>query len=490
MKKCILALDQGTSSSRAIVYDEEFHILSTAQKEFTQIYKNNGWVEHDPNEIWESQLSVAKAAIKMAGEIELVGIGITNQRETTIVWDKNTGEPVYNAIVWMCRRTSDYCSELIENGYADMIKEKTGLIIDPYFSATKIHWILENVPGAKERAEKGELYFGTVDSWLLYKLTEGKVHATDYTNAARTMLFNIFDGEYDEDLLKLFDVPESMLPEVYPSNAYFGETTIFGGNIPISGIAGDQHASLFGNHCFHKGMAKNTYGTGCFTLIQTGTEPKESKNGLLTTIAYNLGGETYYALEGSVFNAGSTVQWLRDELQIIESSAQSEEFAKKVPDTGDVYLVPAFSGLGAPYWDMYARGIMIGMTRSTNKYHITRAVLESIAYQTADVLSAMEQDCGEKITTLRADGGASRNAFLMQFQSDILGCEVVRAENPECTSLGAAYLAAMGCGLIKELPAEMTGDANRFVPKMAEDDKNTRLAKWHKAIEKCKAWAD
>ena len=487
MKKCILALDQGTTSSRAIIFDRDAKIVSVSQKEYTQIYKNNGWVEHDPMEIWDTQFSSAKDAIRKAGDVVISAIGITNQRETTIIWDKKTGKPVYNAIVWMCRRTADYCSKLIESGDSELIREKTGLVIDPYFSATKIRWILNNVEGAKEKAENGELLFGTVDSWLLYNLTGGKVHATDYTNASRTMLFNIFEGRYDEELLDLFGIPSSLLPEVRPCDSVFGYTDLFGGSIPISGIAGDQHASLFGNLCFENGLAKNTYGTGCFTLMNTGETPIFSKSGLVTTIGYNLSGKTYYALEGSVFNAGSTVQWFRDEMNVIEKSEEIEEYARKVADTGDVYIVPAFSGLGAPYWDMYARGTIIGMTRGTNKYHIARAILESMAFQTVDILHAMENDAGIKIRELKADGGASKDKLLLQMQADLLNCKVISSTNPECTSLGAAFMAALGSGL-KEITDFRNDVSGEFVPSISEDERTQKLIRWHKAVSRSQSW--
>lgn len=496
MKKYILALDQGTSSSRAVLYDDNFHPISTIQKEFTQYYSNDSWVEHDANEIWQTQLAVAQEAIQKAAVSpgQIAAIGITNQRETTVVWDKKTGEPICNAIVWMCRRTSDYCSRLKEQGWSERIKKKTGLIIDAYFSATKVRWILKNVPGAQERAARGELLFGTIDSWLLYRLTGGKVHATDYTNASRTMMFNIHTGQWDGELLDLFEIPESMLPRVLPSSGVLGYTlpSLFGESILIGGIAGDQQAALFGHGCFGRGMAKNTYGTGCFTLLHTGEEPIESAHGLLTTIASHIDGRTTYALEGSVFNAGSSIKWLRDEMKLIDSASESEIAALSVPDTDGVYLVPAFSGLGAPYWDMYARGIMIGMTRNTNRNHMIRATLESIAFQTADVLTAMKKDLGSDLKSLEVDGGASANNFLMQFQADLLDCPVLRPQNIEVTALGAAYLAGLACHLIRscEDVSSLIQIEREFIPAMPVEERRRRMYGWEKAVDRSRNWAE
>ena len=497
MGRYILALDQGTSSSRAILYGDSFTPVASSQREFKQHYLNDSWVEHDPREIWETQYQMAVAAIKNAGisPREIASIGITNQRETTIIWDRNTGEPIYNAIVWMCRRTSDYCLTLKEQGWSERIRKKTGLIIDAYFSATKIHWILENVPGAREKAQKGELMFGTVDTWLLYKLTGGKVHATDYTNASRTMMFNIHTGEYDGELLDLFEIPLSMLPEVRPSSGDFGKTdpSLFdGAEIPIGGIAGDQQSALFGHGCFSDGMAKNTYGTGCFTLMNTGENPVESAHGLVTTIAAHLNGKTTYALEGSVFNAGSSIKWLRDEMRLIEHAADSEAASLRVSDSDGVYVVPAFSGLGAPYWDMYARGIIVGLTRNTNKNHIIRATLESIAFQTADVLFAMEKDFGAPIKSLEVDGGACANNFLMQFQADILDCRVLRPRNIEVTALGAAYLAGLSCGIAGscEERSSLIQMERDFLPNMSQKRRENLMRGWSKAVNRSQNWAE
>ncbi|MCF0165436.1 MAG: glycerol kinase GlpK [Bacteroidales bacterium] len=449
-KKYILALDQGTSSSRAMIFNRKGEICSSAQKEFTQIFPQPGWVEHDPLEIWASEYSVMAEAIVHQGiaAADIAGIGITNQRETTIVWDAETGMPIYNAIVWQDRRTSRYCDSLKEAGKTDFIRKKTGLIIDAYFSGTKIHWILENVPGAREKAEKGNLRFGTVDSWLVWKLTGGKVHITDITNASRTMLFNIHTLEWDKELLALFDIPESMMPEVKSSSEIYGRTdsTVIAGNIPISGMAGDQQAALFGQMCTEPGAVKNTYGTGCFLLMNTGDAPIESKNNLLTTIAWKIGDKVTYALEGSIFVAGSVVQWLRDGLGVIKSSAEIEALANTVPDNGGVYFVPALTGLGAPYWDQYAKGCVYGITRGTTVAHIARAALEGIAFQTMDIVNAMENDSGVKLCELKVDGGASKNNLLMQFQSDILDCEVIRPKNTETTAAGAAFLAGLAVG--------------------------------------------
>ena len=450
MKQYILALDQGTSSSRAIVFDEKGTTCAVAQKEFRQIFPKSGWVEHDPHEIWSSQASVIAEAITTLDitGLDIAGIGITNQRETTIVWDSETEEPVYNAIVWQDRRTSDYCDELKKQGVTDMIRQKTGLIIDAYFSATKIKWILDNVPGARKRAEKGKLLFGTVDTWLIWRLTRGEVHVTDVSNASRTMLFNINTLEWDQELLDLFGIPRSMMPEVKSSSEVYGhtKTTIFAHKVPISGIAGDQQAALFGQMCTEPGMVKNTYGTGCFLLMNSGEKPILSKNNLITTIAWKIGDKVNYALEGSIFVGGSVVQWLRDGLHVINSSSEVEALASQVPDTGGVYFVPALTGLGAPWWDQYARGTIIGISRGTTTAHIARAALEGIAYQTLDITAAMSLDAGIPLKELKVDGGASRNNLLMQFQADILGTRVIRPKVVETTAMGAAYLAGLAVG--------------------------------------------
>ena len=450
MKQYILALDQGTSSSRAIVFDEKGTTCAVAQKEFRQIFPKSGWVEHDPHEIWSSQASVIAEAITTLdiNGLNIAGIGITNQRETTIVWDSETEEPIYNAIVWQDRRTSDYCDELKKQGVTDMIRQKTGLIIDAYFSATKIKWILDNVPGARKRAEKGKLLFGTVDTWLIWRLTRGEVHVTDVSNASRTMLFNINTLEWDQELLDLFGIPRSMMPEVKSSSEVYGhtKTTIFAHKVPISGIAGDQQAALFGQMCTEPGMVKNTYGTGCFLLMNSGEKPILSKNNLITTIAWKIGDKVNYALEGSIFVGGSVVQWLRDGLHVINSSSEGEALASQVPDTGGVYFVPALTGLGAPWWDQYARGTIIGISRGTTTAHIARAALEGIAYQTLDITAAMSLDAGIPLKELKVDGGASRNNLLMQFQADILGTRVIRPKVVETTAMGAAYLAGLAVG--------------------------------------------
>ena len=450
MKQYILALDQGTSSSRAIVFDEKGTTCAVAQKEFRQIFPKSGWVEHDPHEIWSSQASVIAEAITTLdiNGLNIAGIGITNQRETTIVWDSETEEPIYNAIVWQDRRTSDYCDELKKQGVTDMIRQKTGLIIDAYFSATKIKWILDNVPGARKRAEKGKLLFGTVDTWLIWRLTRGEVHVTDVSNASRTMLFNINTLEWDQELLDLFGIPRSMMPEVKSSSEVYGhtKTTIFAHKVPISGIAGDQQAALFGQMCTEPGMVKNTYGTGCFLLMNSGEKPILSKNNLITTIAWKIGDKVNYALEGSIFVGGSVVQWLRDGLHVINSSSEVEALASQVPDTGGVYFVPALTGLCAPWWDQYARGTIIGISRGTTTAHIARAALEGIAYQTLDITAAMSLDAGIPLKELKVDGGASRNNLLMQFQADILGTRVIRPKVVETTAMGAAYLAGLAVG--------------------------------------------
>ena len=495
MEKYILALDQGTTSSRALLFDHNGNIRSVAQKEFTQIFPKPGWVEHDPKEIWSSQVAVAAEAMSKISinGTHLQGIGITNQRETTIVWDKKTGEPVYNAIVWQDRRTSAYCDELKEKGLAETIRSKTGLVIDAYFSGTKIKWILDNMTGARAKAEKGELAFGTVDSWLVWKLTQGRKHVTDVSNASRTMLFNINTLKWDAELLSLFDIPLAMMPEVASSSEIYeySNTTFFASKVPIGGIAGDQQAAMFGQMCVDEGMVKNTYGTGCFILKNTGSKPFLSKNNLVTTIAWQLNGKVTYALEGSIFIGGAVVQWLRDGLGIISSSAEIESLAAMVPDNGDVYFVPSFTGMGAPYWDQYARGVMIGISRGTNRSHIARAALEGIAYQTMDVMNAMEIDTNMQITELRVDGGASANNLLMQFQSDILGIPVIRPEVVETTALGAAYLAGLSTGFwnsIDELKNQWKLN-RKFSPMLNAEEVNGLKTKWADAVERAKSWS-
>lgn len=490
-KKYILALDQGTTSSRAIIFNHKGEIVKIAQKEFTQYYPKPGWVEHDPMEIWGSQSGVAREVIETAGirPEEIAAIGITNQRETTVIWDKNTGRPIYNAIVWQCRRTAAICEELKRRGLEDYIRDNTGLVIDAYFSATKIKWILDNVEGAREKAEKGELLFGNIDTWLIWNLTRGKVHVTDYSNASRTMLYNIKELKWDDRLLKELNIPKSVLPEVKPSSHVYGYTDpdIFGGlRIPIAGVAGDQQAALFGQACFKAGMAKNTYGTGCFLLMNTGDEMVKSKNGLITTIAWGIDGKVEYALEGSIFVAGAVVQWLRDELKLIHDAKDSEYFAKKVEDSNGVYLVPAFTGLGAPYWDMDARGVIVGLTRGANKNHIIRAALESIAYQTRDVLEVMEEDSGISLKELRVDGGASANNFLMQFQSDILGVPIKRPNIIETTALGAAYLAGLAVGFwsCREEIWEKWNVNQSFEPQMEIEKREHIYRGWKEAVKK------
>ncbi len=496
MAKYMLALDSGTTSNRAILFNKNSEIVAVAQKEFEQIYPNPGWVEHDPLEIWATQSGVALEVMSKAGvkPEDIAGIGITNQRETTILWDRETGEPVYNAIVWQCRRTANYADILeAREGLAEYTQENTGLLLDPYFSATKMAWILDNVPGVRERAEKGEICFGTVDSWLVWKLTDGKVHVTDYSNASRTMLFNIKTLQWDERMLKELDIPKSVLPEVKPSSCIYGYTTHFGGNIPIAGMAGDQQCALFGQACFNPGDAKNTYGTGAFLLMNTGKEKALSTNGLLSTIAWGLKeGEVDYALEGSIFVAGAAIQWLRDEMRLIDTSPDSEHFAKKVPDTNDCYVVPAFTGLGAPYWDPYARGVITGLTRGVNKNHVIRATLESLAYQTKDVLDAMEKDSGVKLSSLKVDGGASANNFLMQFQADILGVPVERPVVVETTALGAAYLAGLAVGFWESLEdvAKAWKVERTFEPMMEPRTRAKLYAGWQKAVERANGWVN
>ena len=495
-KKYVMALDQGTTSSRCILFDRQGNMVSMAQKEFTQIYPRTGWVEHDAMEIWSSQYGVAAEAMAKigadAGDIE--AIGITNQRETTIVWDRNTGVPVYNAICWQCHRTADRIDELKAQGYDKLIKSKTGLVPDAYFSATKIGWILDNVEGARKKAEAGELLFGTVDTWLIWKLSKGRIFVTDYTNASRTMLFNIHTRSWDDELLELFGVPRSMLAQVRPSSCIYGTTDegLLGGEIKLAGAAGDQQAALFGQCCYGEGDVKNTYGTGCFLLMNTGKRAFESENGLITTIAADTDEEPSYALEGSVFVAGAAIQWLRDELRMIDNSAQSEEYAKAVPDTNGVYVVPAFTGLGAPYWNQYCRGMVVGITRGCSKEHFVRATLESLAYQTHSVLKSMEQDTGLAISSLRVDGGASANDFLMQFQADILGADVLRPECIETTALGAAYLAGLATGdwQSREEIEKNWQLSHRFVPSMSDAIRQERLKGWDKAVRCALMWQD
>jgi len=493
-KKYILALDQGTTSSRAIIFDHAGQIISIGQKEFNQIYPKSGWVEHDPREIWSSQIAVVAEALVKADikSADIAAIGITNQRETTIVWDRETGRPIHNAIVWQDRRTASYCDELKAKGHDEKIKEKTGLLIDSYFSATKIRWILNNVEGAKKKAEDGELLFGTVDTWLIYNLTDKEKHVTDVTNASRTMLFNINTMQWDEELLTLFEIPKSMLPEVKTSSEVYGETAgkILTDKIPIAGIAGDQQAALFGQLCINPGMVKNTYGTGCFMLMNIGNKPIVSKNKLVTTVAWQIGKEVTYALEGSIFIAGAIVQWLRDGLGIIKSSEDVEALADKVKDTDGVYLVPAFAGLGAPHWDSYARGTIVGLTRGSNASHIARAALEGIAFQTVDILKAMEADAGKEIKELRVDGGATNNNLLMQFQSDILQAKVVRPKITETTAIGAAYLAGLAVGYWKNLDdLKDQWQINRTFDPDSKMDVKKHLRNWHHAVEAARAWA-
>nr|WP_312577576.1 glycerol kinase GlpK [Sedimentibacter sp.] len=493
-KKYILSLDQGTTSSRAIIFDRNGSIISSSQKEFKQIYPRPGWIEHDPIEIWETQLASAKEAMKKidADPGDIAGIGITNQRETTVIWDRNTGNPVYNAIVWQCRRTADICDNLKEKGYSDYIKENTGLIIDAYFSGTKIKWILDNVEGVREKAEKGDILFGTIDSWLVWNLTGGKMHITDYSNASRTMIYNIKNLTWDKKILEELNIPESILPKVVQSSEFYANTSkeLLGEEIPIAGIAGDQQSALFGQLCFQEGMVKNTYGTGCFMLMNTGEKAVTSNNGLLTTIAWSVDNKIEYALEGSIFVAGASIQWLRDELKIINDAADSEYFAGKVEDTNGVYVVPAFTGLGAPHWDMYARGSILGLTRGANRNHIIRATLESIAYQTKDVIGSMIEDSEINLTSLKVDGGATANNFLMQFQSDILGVNVERPEVTETTALGAAYLAGLAVGFWKS-KGEITQNWSinrKFKPQMSNEKINELYNGWKKAVDRSKNW--
>lgn len=496
MAKYIMALDQGTTSSRCILFDKAGNICSMAQREFEQIYPKPGWVEHNPMEIWSTQYAVMSEAMALVGAKpkDIAGIGITNQRETTIVWDKETGEPVYNAIVWQCRRTAKDINLLVKDGYADVIKAKTGLVPDAYFSATKIAWILSNVAGARKKAEEGRLLFGTVDTWLIWKLTGGAVHVTDYTNASRTMLFDIHNRCWDKELLEKFNIPEVMLPKVKPSSCIYGYTdpSVLAGNVAIAGAAGDQQAALFGQCCFEPGEVKNTYGTGCFLLMNTGDKPVESKHGLITTIAAGSDDQLHYALEGSVFTGGAIVQWLRDEMRLIRSSSQSEDYARMVNDTNGVYIVPAFSGMGAPYWNPYARGCVVGLSRGANKEHFIRASLESIAYQIYDVLKAMESDTGHIVKELKVDGGASANDFLMEFQADILGAKIRRPKCIETTALGAAYLAGLAVGFFKDLN-EIRDNwqlASTFESSMAPSDRDNLLAGWRRAVKCAISYTD
>lgn len=495
MAKYVMALDAGTTSNRCILFNEKGEMCSVAQKEFTQYFPKPGWVEHDANEIWSTQLGVAVEAMSKIGATaeDIAAIGITNQRETTIVWDKETGEPVYHAIVWQCRRTSEYCDSLKEKGLVDTFRQKTGLVIDAYFSGTKLKWILDNVEGVRERAEKGDLLFGTVETWLIWKLTKGKVHVTDYSNASRTLLYNIQELKWDDDILAELNIPKCMLPEVKPSSCVYGEAdpSYFGGLIPIGGAAGDQQAALFGQTCFNPGEAKNTYGTGCFLLMNTGEKPVFSDNGLVTTIAWGLDGKVNYALEGSIFVAGAAIQWLRDEMRLIDSAPDSEYMANKVKDTNGCYVVPAFTGLGAPHWDQYARGTIVGITRGVNKYHIIRATLESLAYQTNDVLQAMKADSGIELAALKVDGGASINNVLMQTQADIINAPVERPQCVETTAMGAAYLAGLAVGywaskedVIKNWAIDRT-----FRPSISDEVRAEKVAGWNKAVKYSFGWA-
>ena len=495
MPEYIMALDAGTTSNRCILFNQKGEMCSVAQREFTQYFPRPGWVEHDADEIWASQLGVAVEAMNKINvtAADIAAIGITNQRETAVVWDKETGEPVYRAIVWQCRRTSEYCDLLKEKGLTEKFRQKTGLVIDAYFSGTKVKWILDNVPGARERAEQGSLLFGTVETWLIWRLTKGRVHVTDYSNASRTMLFNINTLEWDDEILAELDIPKCMLPKPLPSSCIYGETdpSFFGGPIPIAGAAGDQQAALFGQTCFSPGEAKNTYGTGCFLLMNTGDKPVFSKNGLVTTIAWGLDGKVTYALEGSIFVAGAAIQWLRDEMRLIDSAADSEYMANKVPDTNGCYVVPAFTGLGAPHWDQYARGTIVGITRGVNKYHIIRATLDSIAYQVNDVLVAMEADSGISLAALKADGGASANDFLMQTQADIINAPVNRPVCVETTAMGAAYLAGLAVGYWKDRGEVLTNWAidRTFTPAVSETDRASRIKGWNRAVRYAYGWA-
>ncbi len=495
MAKYMMALDAGTTSNRCILFNEKGEMCSVAQKEFTQYFPKPGWVEHDANEIWSSQLGVAVEAMSKIGATakDIAAIGITNQRETAIVWDKRTGEPVYNAIVWQCRRTSEYCDSLKAKGLTETYRKKTGLVIDAYFSGTKVKWILDHVEGARERAERGELLFGTVETWLIWKLTKGEVHVTDYSNASRTMLFNINTLTWDDEILKELEIPRVMLPEVKPSSCVYGKSdaSFFGGEIPIGGAAGDQQAALFGQTCFEEGEAKNTYGTGCFLLMNTGEKPVFSKNGLVTTIAWGLDGKVNYALEGSIFVAGAAIQWLRDEMHLIDSSEDSEYMAGKVKDTSGCYVVPAFTGLGAPHWDQYARGTIVGITRGVNKYHIIRATLESLAYQVHDVLAAMKADSNLELSALKVDGGASANNFLMQFQADVTDAPVSRPKCVETTAMGAAYLAGLAVGYWKSKEdVRKNWQIDRtFIPEISDEKREACIRGWNKAVKYAYGWA-
>ena len=494
MKKYIMAIDQGTTSSRAIIFDKDGNIVSLVQREFPQIFPKEGWVEHDPMAIWSTQIAACtEALMKIGGSWdEICGIGITNQRETVVVWDRETGVPIYNAIVWQCRRTADYCEDLKSKGYSDIIRNKTGLLLDPYFSASKVAWILDNVEGARKKAEKGELCFGTIDSWIIWNLTGGVIHATDYSNASRTMLFNINTLEWDKELLEIFNIPCSLLPEVKPSSCIFGHTDakILGAEIPIGGVAGDQQAALFGQCCFNPGELKNTYGTGAFLLMNIGEKPTITDSGLITTIAWGVDGRINYALEGSVFVCGAAIQWLRDGMRVIESAADCEYYAKKVPDSGGVLVVPAFQGLGAPYWDPYARGIIVGITRATNKYHIIRATVESMAYQTADVIGLMEKSTSIKVEALAVDGGASANDLLLTFQSDLLGIPIERPECIETTALGAAYLCGLATGVYKSTDEIKINRriAKTFEPTKDETWRIEKMDIWSRAVSRSLGW--
>lgn len=493
MGEFVMALDAGTTSNRCIIFNKKGEVVSIAQKEFHQSFPQPGWVEHDANEIWSTQVGVAAEAMsRIEATVEDINcIGITNQRETVVIWDKQTGEPIYPAVVWQCRRTSAYCDQLKEQGYTEFFREKTGLMLDAYFSATKIKWILEHVDGAKEKARKGEILFGTIETWLIWKLTKGEAHVTDYSNASRTMLFNIHNLKWDDEILSLLDIPLEILPEVKPSSYHFGDAQYFGKRIPITGAAGDQQAALFGQTCWKAGEAKNTYGTGCFLLMNTGEKPVSSANGLVTTIAWGIDNKVYYALEGSIFVGGAAVQWLRDEMGLIEKSSDSEEMASKVSDTNDCYVVPAFTGLGAPHWDQYARGTIVGLTRGVNRFHVVRATLESIGYQVNDVLWAMEEDSGIQLKSLRVDGGASANNFLMQFQSDIINAPVERPFCLETTALGAAYLAGLYTGYWKDKTDVLTHmkiEAS-FEPGMETNERIHKIKRWKKAIKCSRDWA-
>ena len=495
MPKYMMALDSGTTSNRCILFDRAGRIVSVAQREFTQYFPQPGWVEHDANEIWATLLGVAVEAMQMAGAAaaDIAAIGITNQRETTIVWDKATGEPVHHAIVWQCRRTSEYCDELRARGLTARFREKTGLVLDAYFSATKLHWLLENVPSVRERAAKGELLFGTVETWLIWKLTGGRAHVTDYSNASRTMLFNINTLAWDEEILAELNIPRSMLPKPLPSSGLFGTTdpSLLGGEIPITGAAGDQQAALFGQTCFQPGEAKNTYGTGCFLLMNTGEKPVFSQNGLVTTIAWGLGEKVTYALEGSIFVAGAAIQWLRDEMKLIANAAESEAVAQEVTDTNGCYVVPAFTGLGAPYWDQYARGAIVGLTRGCNRAHIVRATLDSLTYQTYDVLNAMRADSGIALASLKVDGGASANNYLMQTQADVIGAPVLRPTCVESTAMGAAYLAGLAVGFWRDQAEirKIWAVDRTFEPQLDAKSRDARLHGWHRAVQRAFDWA-